>query len=61
LGVNEFRTKIVCVNDLSNRRKPKAEEKDPRLLADIIEIMNPYTCSRPNFYTLDRSLHSNLS
>ena len=27
LGMNEFRTKILCVNDLSNRRKPKAENK----------------------------------
>src|SRR4030043_1395510 len=39
LGINEFQTKIVCVNDLSSRRKPKAEEKDPRLLVDILEIM----------------------
>ena len=43
LGMNEFRTQIVCVNDLSARRKPKAEEKDPRLLADIIEIMTPHS------------------
>jgi len=33
----------LCVNDLSARKKPKAEEKDPRLLADIIEIMNPHS------------------
>lgn len=41
LGMNEFRTKILCVNDLSARRKPKAEEKNPKLLSDIIEIMTP--------------------
>lgn len=43
VGINEFRTKVLCVNDLSARRKPRAEEKDPRLLADIIEIMIPHS------------------
>ena len=47
LGINEFRTKVLCVNDLSTRRKPKAEEKDPRLLADIIEIMDPHSQAEP--------------
>jgi len=41
LGMNEFRTKVFCINNISTRRKPKVEEKEPRLLADIIEIMNP--------------------
>ena len=39
LGKNEFRTKILCINSISTRRRPKVEEKEPRLLADIIEIM----------------------
>ena len=43
LGMNECRTNILCVNDLSTRHKPKAEEKDPRLLGDIIEIMDPHS------------------
>ena len=43
LGISEFRTKILCINDLSTRHKPKAEDKDPRLLADIIEIMDPHS------------------
>ena len=51
LGVNEFRTKIVCVNDLSNRKKPKAEEKNPRLLSDIIEIMNPQSQAESHLRT----------
>jgi len=51
LGVKEFRTKIVCVNDVSNRRKPKAEEKDPRLLTDIIEIMNPHSQAESHLRT----------
>lgn len=41
LGMNEFKSEILCVNDLSTRKKPKAEEKEPRLLDDIIEIMTP--------------------
>jgi len=34
LGLKELRAGIVCVNDLSRRRKPKSEEKHPKLLAD---------------------------
>ena len=45
LGMNEFRTKILCINDLSNRQKPKTEEKEPKLLADIVEIMEPHSKS----------------
>ncbi len=51
LGMNEFRTKIVCVNDLSNRRKPKVEDKEPKLLADIIEIMEPNSQSESRLRT----------
>ncbi len=51
LGMNEFRTKILCANDLSTRHKPKAEDKDPRLLADIIEIMDPHSQSEPRLRT----------
>ena len=41
LGVHESRTGISCINDLSNRQKPKTEEKDPKLLDDIREIIDP--------------------
>jgi hypothetical protein len=51
LGMNEFRTKILCVNDLSNRRKPKIEEKEPKLLADIVEIMEPHSQSESRLRT----------
>ena len=51
LGMNEFRTKILCVNDISTRRKPKAEEKEPGLLADIIEIMNPHSQAESHLRT----------
>ncbi|MCP4148196.1 MAG: transposase [bacterium] len=51
LGMNEFRTKMVCVNDLSDRRKPKTEEKKPELLADIVEIMEPHCQSESHLRT----------
>jgi len=50
-GMNEFRTKILCVNDLSHRRKPKAEEKKPELLADIAEITEPHSQSESRLRT----------
>lgn len=51
LGMNEFRTRILCVNNLSNRRKPKAENKEPKLLADIVEIMEPHSQSESRLRT----------
>jgi len=51
LGMNEFRTKILCVNDLSTRHKPKVEEKDIRLLADIVEIMDTHSQAEPRLRT----------
>ena len=33
VGINEFKTGISCVNDISTRVKPKAEEKNTELLA----------------------------
>jgi len=40
VGMNELKTGIACVNDLSARRKPKTEEKHPKMLADIRRIMD---------------------
>ena len=51
LGINEFRTKIVCVNDISSRRKPKIEEKNPMQLPDILEIMNPQSQAESHLRT----------
>lgn len=51
LGMNEFRSKFLCLNDLSNRRKPKTEEKFPGLLSDIEEIMEPYCQSDTHLRT----------
>ena len=51
LGMNEYRSGISCVNDLSNRHKPKAEEKHPKLLADIRQIMDPHSQAEPRLRT----------
>ncbi len=51
LGMNEYRSGISCVNDLSNRHKPKAEEKSPKLLADILQIMDPHSQAEPRLRT----------
>jgi hypothetical protein len=51
LGINEYQSGISCVNDLSTRHKPKAEEKEPRLVADICEIMEPKSCAEPRLRT----------
>ena len=51
LGMNEFRSNIVCLNDLSDRRKPKAEEKNQELLKDITEIMEPHSQSHSHLGT----------
>lgn len=40
-GLEELRGGIACVNDLSKRRKPKAEEKHPGLAEDIRILMEP--------------------
>ncbi|MEI6126188.1 MAG: hypothetical protein WCQ99_06485 [Pseudomonadota bacterium] len=34
-------SRIVCINDLSERHKPKSEEKTPGVLDDIRKIMEP--------------------
>ena len=41
VGINEFKTGISCVNDLSKRVKPKTEDKNPELLVEIHKIMEP--------------------
>jgi hypothetical protein len=39
VGVKEFQTGLVCVNDITPRLKPKTEEKYPELLTEIRNIM----------------------
>jgi hypothetical protein len=47
LGLDELRTRIVCVNDLSSRRKPRTEDKRPEMLNDIRVIMEPECQANP--------------
>ena len=51
VGINEFRGGIVCINDLSDRHKPKSEEKNPKLLDDIRKIMEPSSQAEPRLRT----------
>lgn len=51
IGINEFRCGITCVNDVSGRRKPKSEEKNPKLIEDIRKIMEPYSQAEPRLRT----------
>jgi hypothetical protein len=51
LGMNEFRSKILCINDLSVRKKSRVEEKNPKLLSDIVEIMTPHSQAEPSLRT----------
>lgn len=51
LGMDELRTGIICHNDLSQRRKPKTEEKYPKLLIDIQELMEPECHADPHLRT----------
>jgi len=47
LGIKEFESGIVCINDLSKRHKPKSEEKHPELLASMQKIMEPHSQAEP--------------
>lgn len=51
VGINEFRSGIVCVNDLSVRHKPKSEEKHPGLLDDIRQLLEPNSQAEPRLRT----------
>lgn len=51
LGINEFRSGIICVNDLSQRHKPNFEKKNPKLLDAIRRIMEPHSQTEPRLRT----------
>ncbi len=51
LGMNELRSGIICRNDLTQRRKPKTEEKYPQLIDDIHELMAPECQADPHLRT----------
>ncbi len=51
VGLHEFQTGISCVNDLSSRIKPKTEEKNPKLLAEIHAMLEPHSESESSLRT----------
>jgi len=51
VGIKEFQSGISCVNDISARLKPKTEDKNPYLLAEIHAIMEPYSESESSLRT----------
>lgn len=59
IGINEYRSGILCVNDLSERQKPKSEQKNPKLLDDIRRIMEPSSHADPQLRT--RLLYTNMT
>ncbi|NTW84501.1 MAG: transposase [Chlorobiaceae bacterium] len=59
VGIKEFQTGFLCINDLSARHKPKAEEKNPALLAEIRAIMEPQSESESHLRTT--LLYSNMT
>nr|WP_287126537.1 transposase [Desulfobacter sp.] len=51
MGINELRTGIVCLNDISTRHKPRTEDKYPQMIEDIHEIMLPESHADPHLRT----------
>ena len=59
LGINEFRTGIRCISDVSARGKKKVEEDNPQLLRDIERILEPHSESDSHLRTT--LLHTNIT
>ena len=59
VGIKEFQTGISCVNDISQRLKPKTEVKKPELLVEIRNIMEPHSESESHLRT--NLLYTNMT
>lgn len=59
LGLNEFRTGIRCISDVSARGKKKVEEANPQLLSDIERILEPH--SEADSHLRTTLLHTNIT
>jgi hypothetical protein len=59
LGMREYQTGIVCINDIAARCKPRTEDKHPKLLAEIQAIMEPHSQSEASLRTT--LLYSNIT
>jgi hypothetical protein len=58
-GLHERRTGLRCLEDFVARGKRRAEDKDPRLAADIRAICEPHTYADPSLKSSRR--YTNLS
>lgn len=43
LGIHEFKSGIRCVDNTSERKRKKVEEKNPQLLVDIQHLVDPHS------------------
>jgi len=50
-GLEELRTGVAHVGELSNRRKPRTEEKYPQLADDIRVLVEPYSQAESHLRT----------
>ncbi len=50
-GLNELRTGIRCLDNFTGRGRPKSEEQDPTLVAQIQAIVEPECQADPKFQT----------
>ena len=51
MGLKEVSSGVGCVNSLSLRCKPTSEQKNPKLLADIHQIMEPESQAQSHLRT----------
>lgn len=48
LEIKEFQSGNVCVIDLTERFKPKSEEKNPKIVESIRKLIAPYSQANPH-------------
>jgi hypothetical protein len=58
-GLHEARQGIRCLENFTARGRPRSEEKDPQLAADIRAIVEPHTYADPELKSTRR--YTNLS
>ena len=58
-GLHESRQGIRCLENFAARGRPRSEEKDPQLAADIRAIVEPHTYADPELKSARR--YTNLS
>ena len=58
-GLHEVRQGLRCLEDFAARGRPRSEDKDPQLAADIRAIVEPHTYADPGLKSARR--YTNLS